>query len=118
MARFGKEPDRWLATVVPDREGPWTFRVEAWSDPLATWHHAVEVKIEAGQGAEDLANDLEEGARLLDRVAAEADEEHRESVVAAIDRPAGHVAGAHRPRRTGVHRVPAGVPARRTRCAS
>ena len=71
------EPDRWLATVVPDREGRWTFRVEAWSDPLATWHHAVEVKVEAGQGAEDLANDLEEGARLLDRVAAEADAEHR-----------------------------------------
>ena len=57
----------------PDREGRWTFRVEAWSDPLATWRHAVEVKVEAGQGAEDLANDLEEGARLLDRVAAEAD---------------------------------------------
>ena len=60
---------------MPDREGRWTFRVEAWSDPLATWHHAVEVKVEAGQGAEDLANDLEEGARLLDRVAAEADAE-------------------------------------------
>ena len=74
------EPDRWLATVVPDREGLWTFRVEAWSDPLATWHHAVEVKVEAGQGAEDLANDLEEGARLLDRVAADADDEHRESL--------------------------------------
>ena len=64
MAKLPPEPDRWLATVVPDREGPWTFRVEAWSDPLATWRHAVEVKIEAGQGADDLANDLEEGARL------------------------------------------------------
>src|SRR3712207_2004956 len=39
MARYGEEPDRWLATVVPDREGRWTFTVEAWSDPLATWHH-------------------------------------------------------------------------------
>src|SRR5690349_11990088 len=73
MARFSKQPDRWLATVVPDREGLWRFRVEAWSDPLATWRHAVEVKIAAGQGPEDLANDLEEGARLLDQVAAEAD---------------------------------------------
>ena len=52
MAKLPPEPDRWLATVVPDREGRWTFRVEAWSDPLATWHHAVEVKVEAGQGAE------------------------------------------------------------------
>src|SRR4051812_20436401 len=83
MARFGEEPDRWLATAVPDREGLWTFRVEAWSDPLATWRHAVEVKVEAGQGAEELANDLEEGARLLDRVAAEADAGHRDRVAAA-----------------------------------
>jgi starch synthase (maltosyl-transferring) len=83
MVRFGEEPDRWIATVVPDREGMWTFRVEAWSDPLATWHHAVEVKIEAGQGAEDLANDLEDGARLLDRVAAEADDAHRDALTAA-----------------------------------
>src|SRR3954451_1454605 len=83
MARFGEEPDRWLATVVPDLEGLWTFRVEAWSDPLATWHHAVEVKIAAGQGPDELANDLEEGARLLDRVAAEGPGEHRDAVAAA-----------------------------------
>src|SRR3954449_4292860 len=77
MARYSEEPDRWLTTVVPDREGRWTFCIEAWSDPLATWHHAVDVKIAAGQGPEDLANDLEEGARLLDQVAAEGPEEHR-----------------------------------------
>src|SRR4051812_45338092 len=83
MVRYGDEPDRWLTTVVPDREGLWTFRVEAWSDPLATWHHAVEVKIEAGQGPEALATDVEEGARLLDRVAAGADEDHRGALTAA-----------------------------------
>jgi starch synthase (maltosyl-transferring) len=83
MVRFGPEPDRWIATVVPDREGRWTFQVEAWSDPLATWHHAVEVKIAAGQGPEELANDLEEGARLLDRVAAEASDEWRGRVTDA-----------------------------------
>ncbi|MGY1681226.1 alpha-1,4-glucan--maltose-1-phosphate maltosyltransferase [Geodermatophilus sp. SYSU D01176] len=83
MERFGDQPDRWLTTVVPDREGRWTYRVEAWSDPLATWHHAVEVKMAAGQGAEELANDLEEGARLLDRVAAEADGEWQQRVAAA-----------------------------------
>src|SRR3954452_19318447 len=83
MARYSDQPDRWLATVVPDREGAWTFCVEAWSDPLATWRHAVEVKVEAGQGPDELANDLEEGARLLDRVAAEADSGHRDAVTAA-----------------------------------
>jgi starch synthase (maltosyl-transferring) len=83
MQRYGEEPDRWLAVVTPDREGRWSFCIEAWSDPLATWHHAVEVKIEAGQGAEDLANDLEEGARLIDRVAAAAPEEHRAALTGA-----------------------------------
>src|SRR3954463_4659913 len=83
MAKLPPEPDRWLATVVPDREGLWTFCVEAWSDPLATWRHAVEVKVEAGQGAEELANDLEEGARLLDRVAKEADGDWSDRVTAA-----------------------------------
>jgi starch synthase (maltosyl-transferring) len=83
MARFGEQPDRWLATVVPDREGRWTFTIEAWSDPLASWHHAVEVKVAAGQGAQELANDLEEGARLLDRVAADGPAEHRDALTAA-----------------------------------
>lgn len=83
MAKLPPEPDRWIAGVVPDREGRWTFCIEAWSDPLATWKHAVEVKVEAGQGPDELANDLEEGARLLDRVAAGADGEWRDRVAAA-----------------------------------
>jgi starch synthase (maltosyl-transferring) len=57
--------DRWFAEVVPDEPGRWTFTIEAWGDPYATWKHTVEVKIEAGQGPEDLANDLESGAQLL-----------------------------------------------------
>ncbi|CAL9349414.1 Alpha-1,4-glucan:maltose-1-phosphate maltosyltransferase [Actinosynnema sp. ALI-1.44] len=69
MAPLGVGLDRWVATIVPDAEGSWTFRVDAWSDPWATWLHAVEVKIAAGQGAGELENDLETGARLLDRVA-------------------------------------------------
>jgi starch synthase (maltosyl-transferring) len=68
MVEKGKGLDRFTAMIVPDVEGPWTFRVEAWSDPWATWLHAVEVKLEVGQGPEELANDLEIGARLLDRV--------------------------------------------------
>ncbi len=59
--------DRWHATVHADAPGAWTFSVEAWSEPMSTWQHAVTAKIDAGQGAEDLANDLEDGARLFDR---------------------------------------------------
>ncbi|MGH8962002.1 MAG: alpha-1,4-glucan--maltose-1-phosphate maltosyltransferase [Jatrophihabitantaceae bacterium] len=61
--------DRWHASVRADQPGLWSFAVEAWSDPMATWQHAVTAKIDAGQGGEDLANDLESGARLFERVA-------------------------------------------------
>ncbi|WP_338184840.1 alpha-1,4-glucan--maltose-1-phosphate maltosyltransferase [Jatrophihabitans sp.] len=61
--------DRWHAAVSADRQGAWSFSVEAWSDPLSTWEHAVTTKIAAGQGADDLANDLEDGARLFDSLA-------------------------------------------------
>ena len=74
MTKFGPEPDRWTATVVPDREGLWTYRVEAWDDPLSTWHHDVEVKVEAGQGPEELANDQETDARQHKEDAASAPE--------------------------------------------
>src|SRR5690242_10067432 len=35
--------DRYTAEVVPTGPGLWRYRVEAWSDPLATWQHTVEV---------------------------------------------------------------------------
>ncbi|MEW2431092.1 maltotransferase domain-containing protein [Micromonospora sp. NPDC047644] len=57
--------DRWHATIAPDAVGAWTFSVEAFQDPYLTWQNAVTKKIAAGQGPEDLANDLAEGARVL-----------------------------------------------------
>ena len=61
--------DRFHAQVVPDRMGMWTLQIEAWSDPLETWRHAVEAKFGAGQGAAEMANDLAAGAALLGRIA-------------------------------------------------
>ena len=61
--------DLWHADLVFDAPGTWSFTVEAWSDPFSTWHHAVTVKIEAGQGSQELANDFETGARLFDQLA-------------------------------------------------
>jgi starch synthase (maltosyl-transferring) len=75
--------DQFLATVVPDRTGCWTFRVDAWADPWATWRHAVEVKVGAGQTAADLENDLEVGARLLERVARRPGRQHDRAALAA-----------------------------------
>ncbi|MDT7745157.1 MAG: hypothetical protein QOE59_4235, partial [Actinomycetota bacterium] len=87
MASLGPETDRAAASLVADTEGLWRFRVDAWSDPWATWRHAVEVKVAAGQGAGELANDLEGGARLLERGAARIEE--RASAADVPDQPAG-----------------------------
>jgi starch synthase (maltosyl-transferring) len=59
-------PDLWAAEVRPDTPGPWTYRVEAWGDPYATWEHDATVKIEAGVDVELM---LVEGGLLLTRAA-------------------------------------------------
>ncbi|WP_300010684.1 alpha-1,4-glucan--maltose-1-phosphate maltosyltransferase [Pseudonocardia sp.] len=68
MEPVGIGSDSFAATVTADEPGMWTFRVDAWSDPWATWRNAVTKKLAAGQTPEELANDLEIGARLLQRV--------------------------------------------------
>ncbi|HEV2087743.1 MAG TPA: alpha-1,4-glucan--maltose-1-phosphate maltosyltransferase [Cryptosporangiaceae bacterium] len=77
------ENDRWHATVTADSPGRWTFMVEAWADPYATWRHAVVVKRDAGQSAADLANDLESGARLFTEAARSAPKARRAALSAA-----------------------------------
>ena len=69
MVPLAPGTDRWGATVVPDRQGTWTFRVEGWSDPYGTWEHNAVVKIAADQDVELM---LEEGARVLERALDEA----------------------------------------------
>ncbi|AKK02903.1 alpha-1,4-glucan--maltose-1-phosphate maltosyltransferase [Corynebacterium epidermidicanis] len=69
MTRSPLDPDQVNATFVPDEVGDWTFRVDVWSDPIATWKHNVTAKIEAGQSIAELANDLEIGAQLFTRAA-------------------------------------------------
>ncbi|HTJ68705.1 MAG TPA: alpha-1,4-glucan--maltose-1-phosphate maltosyltransferase [Actinospica sp.] len=59
--------DRYEAWVSADRVGDWTFRVEAWADPVATWYHVARAKVPAGQ---DIELVFAEGAALLERAAA------------------------------------------------
>ncbi|MFC1441153.1 alpha-1,4-glucan--maltose-1-phosphate maltosyltransferase [Streptacidiphilus sp. N1-10] len=66
MHELAPGTDRWGAEVVATAPGRWTYSVEAWSDPLATWRHNAEIKIPAGI---DTALVLEEGALLLERAA-------------------------------------------------
>ena len=62
--------DAWVAQACADHEGMWSFRVEGWSDPYATWDHDASIKVEAGVDVEVM---LEEGARLLARAIGEED---------------------------------------------
>nr|WP_227993613.1 MULTISPECIES: alpha-1,4-glucan--maltose-1-phosphate maltosyltransferase [unclassified Pseudactinotalea] len=59
--------DDWHAEFVPDRVGRWYFRVEGWSDPLATWAHDAVIKVDADVDTELM---LTEGALLLEAAAA------------------------------------------------
>ena len=80
MSPDPEDVDRRHAVFIPDVPGMWTFRVDAWSDPAATWFNAITKKVAAGQDAQALANDFELGARLFERAAEKASRKHRELV--------------------------------------
>ncbi len=63
------DQDRVHGVFTPGTQGTWYFRVDAWSDPIATWKNAVTKKMAAGQSAAELANDLQHGAELFSRAA-------------------------------------------------
>ncbi|WP_031518375.1 alpha-1,4-glucan--maltose-1-phosphate maltosyltransferase [Streptomyces sp. NRRL F-5123] len=75
--------DRWGAYVTPGAEGRWSYSVEAWSDPVATWRHTAAIKIPAGIDTELV---LAEGALLYERAAAGVPKsDGRPAVLAAVD---------------------------------
>ena len=59
--------DRWDAIITPTQIGRHELVVEAWRDRFATWRHDVEIKAAAG---DDVEIELEEGARILEALAA------------------------------------------------
>jgi starch synthase (maltosyl-transferring) len=66
MRELAPGTDRWGADVTVTSEGAWRFHVEAWGDPIASWHHDAAIKIPAGQDVELM---LTEGALLFERAA-------------------------------------------------
>ncbi|MBF9134270.1 alpha-1,4-glucan--maltose-1-phosphate maltosyltransferase [Plantactinospora sp. S1510] len=75
--------DRWHGSIRPDAVGEWSFTVQAFDDPYLTWRDAVTKKVDAGQGAAELANDLVEGAELLETAAVDVPAQARDRVRAA-----------------------------------
>jgi len=65
MVKDPEEPDVWAAEVTADQQGAWTFHIEGWGDPVATWRHTAEIKIPAEIDVELV---FAEGALLLERV--------------------------------------------------
>ncbi|HET8559367.1 MAG TPA: maltotransferase domain-containing protein [Marmoricola sp.] len=65
MREVEDEVSRMAATVLPDAQGPWSFAVHSWSDPLATWLHDAGIKIRADVDTELM---FSEGVLLLERV--------------------------------------------------
>ena len=84
MHREASWSSRFEASVVPDRHGLWTLTMQAWGDPLASWRHDVEAKAAVGQSGQELGNDLETGARLLERVVSRPAQRYAGAVTAAI----------------------------------
>ncbi|MEV5948385.1 alpha-1,4-glucan--maltose-1-phosphate maltosyltransferase [Streptomyces sp. NPDC051993] len=83
MRELAPGTDRWGAEVSADTEGLWTYSVEAWSDPVATWRQHARIKIPAGLDTELV---LAEGAALYERAAAGVPKaKGREAVLAAVD---------------------------------
>ncbi len=66
MAPISPGRSQFETRLVPDVPGQWSFRVEGWSDPYATWSHDATVKVGAGIDVELM---LTEGALLLTRAA-------------------------------------------------
>lgn len=106
MRELAPGTDRWGADVTPDAHGDWTFAVQAWSDPVATWRHHAEIKIPAGI---DTGLVLLEGSRLYERAAAGAPPELRGPLRAAVEAlrdtaraPSARLAGALTPQADAV----------------
>ena len=73
--------DRWEGSVTPADVGRHDVVIEAWRDRFATWRHDVEIKAAAG---DDVEIELEEGARILEALAAGVGARQRRRVLDAV----------------------------------
>ena len=89
--------DRWHVDAQLTQQGPWHWRVRAASDDWASWLHAADIKIPAGQDVELV---LASGAELLASVSGTVFAEARSALADVRLTPAARLAVAHDPRLT------------------
>ncbi len=85
MEPDGVVPNLYRGWLTPDQPGAWTFEVQGWSDPLATWSHDAGLKVPAGVDVDLM---FEEGRLLLQQVHKQLPRKHagcRAVVKAAIE---------------------------------
>jgi starch synthase (maltosyl-transferring) len=75
--------DQWSGSFPVDRPGAWSFRIEAWTDRVASFQDELRRKVEGGQ--EDVSSELAEGAALFGRATVTVEE--------ALAAPAGDRTG-------------------------
>ncbi len=75
--------DRWSGSFTVDRAGWWSFRVEAWTDRIASFQDELRRKVDGGQ--DDVTGELAEGGALLGRASLTVEE--------ALAAPAGDRSG-------------------------
>ncbi len=100
--------DRWRAEFVVTELGRYRFTIEAWVDRFETWSRQFAKRVEAGQ---DVAQELEVGARLVEAAAASAHGPEAEQLIAyAADLRRGNLASLARPSPGPSRAVGAGTP--------
>jgi starch synthase (maltosyl-transferring) len=52
MTELAPGTDRYGTDMTVTAEGLWRFHIEAWADPVASWHHDAAIKVPRGQDVE------------------------------------------------------------------
>lgn len=73
--------DRWGGEFAADKEGFYSYTIEAWVDHLASWEHEIKLKI---RDAQHVNSELLVGATLLEKIVNHTLKEDKEAVQEAI----------------------------------
>ena len=55
--------DRWGASFIAEKQGRYTYTIEAWADHPASWQHEIHLKVADGQR---ITSELQAGAQYVD----------------------------------------------------